>query len=289
MNVLAADIGGTNARFAILDEKLTIIWQTTIPSTGEFLPELKKILVDKDVKKACFGAAGPIENNVCKISHSSWVIDPKEITKETALEQVILINDFEAIGYAMNTKLEMHSLQGKLSDHNKIAIIGAGTGLGHSLCIKHDHFMPLPSQGCSASLFLDEEKDFPLFQSLEKPKVVESIVSGPGLSAIHKFLTKKELSPEEIMQNYEENKETWSIFERYYGSAARNYCCYTLPDALIIAGGIALKNQKRFGTTFLKRFHDNPELQDYLQTIPVLLITDPDVGLKGAGWLASHS
>jgi len=302
MKVLVADIGGTNARFAIYEKK--ILWHTTAPTTGSIITIIKNILkqpIAKNITTACIASAGLLTHNRtrCQITNCNWTINTTHIKKVTKLKKILLINDFEAIGYALNElpQLKLRWLRKRLpKKHTKIAIIGAGTGLGHSLCIKKKHYQPLPSEGGSLNpLPLLNKETIKLHTFLKKrgKALMEDVVSGRGISNLYRYYKGKAITdPAKILEQTDPAaKKAYETFERYYGIAARQFCYYTLPDVLLVTGGIAIKNQHRFGKIFLKTlsYAPYPSSNKYMNNLPVALIIDPDVGLKGAAWLARHS
>ncbi|MFH1173979.1 MAG: glucokinase [archaeon] len=311
-NVLAADIGGTNARFAIANEH-GIVWRGTYSSGKPFMDTLAEVLKTTGrytPRIACFAVAGPIspDGSTCFLTNAKWKIDAKLIQKKTSLNSVILINDFEAIGYAMNA-LDQKSItyvQGKLKKlPERVAIIGAGTGLGHVFAFcKEGTYTAIPSEAGSSLLMPQNSEEYAFAEFLktydELPEI-ESIVSGRGIVRAYVFYAgaepaflkdvPEEEKPAAIMRNYTKDplaKKAFSLFERFYGYQARNYCVSVLAQAVLIAGGIAAKNEKIFGKDFITAFRMSnvPSIRDILKNTPVGVITDQDVGLKGAAWVA---
>src|SRR3546814_20375102 len=110
MDIVAVDIGGTNARFAIasveagrvlkLGPPLTLktnahvgleaAWAVFAASTEQPLP-----------RKAAIAVAAPVEGDVVKLTNSSWVIRPSQLSQRLGLDQSIVINDFVAVGHAV--------------------------------------------------------------------------------------------------------------------------------------------------------------------------------------------
>lgn len=77
------------------------------------------------------------------------------------------------------------------------------------------------------------------------------------------------------------------VFISIYGAQARNLALQCLPlNGLYIAGGIAPKIlDKLRDTTFIQAFaNENGDFPDLLASIPVKVITNPQVGLLGAAW-----
>ena len=93
MMVLAGDIGGTNARLAIYDVPAAGAARRRCPSSSRRIPRRRYASLDVIAEEfvaaaaaansaraprstsACFGIAGPIENNICRATNLPWVVD----------------------------------------------------------------------------------------------------------------------------------------------------------------------------------------------------------------------
>ena len=114
MTVLAGDIGGTNARLAIYevghraerrrraDLRAAPIRRPAYPSLDviveEFLATARPPSSAPAPRSthACFGIAGPIENNICRATNLPWVVDGRALSPRLGIERVTLVNDFYA-------------------------------------------------------------------------------------------------------------------------------------------------------------------------------------------------
>ena len=114
MKVLAGDIGGTNSRLAIYDmdgvdgrARAKPIFEQTYPSAAHpSLDVIAESFLDAaasearrptpKIESACFGIAGPIENNICRATNLPWVVDGRALSQRLAIPRVQLVNDFHA-------------------------------------------------------------------------------------------------------------------------------------------------------------------------------------------------
>ncbi len=259
---------------------------------------------------ACFAVAGPVEYGEgyqkVKMTNTMLVIDTRELKKSTPLGTILLINDFEAISYAINvlSKKDLITLnKGRRVRKGICAVLGAGTGLGKNILYYQKDvqgYLPIPSEGGHADLPVLNEAELKLIKFIKKHKnkkhqvCYEDVISGHGLEIIYKYLIstkyknlEKTLSAEEISKSKNTNpcsKETFTWFIRFYARCARNFALDTLArGGVYIAGGIAAKNQDSF-KDFMKEFIKNDTYQGILKNIPVFLITNYDISLIGAAY-----
>ncbi|RMF54527.1 hypothetical protein D6745_04895, partial [Candidatus Woesearchaeota archaeon] len=266
------------------------------------------------VRKACFACAGPSDRDVIKLTNSTWEVNRKEILRSTPLRKVLLLNDFEAVGYGINT-LEKKDLlvvnKGKPALRRTKAVIGAGTGLGKSILVynaeKNLH-IPIPCEGGHTTFAptKKEELEIALFIKRNRKKkqvVYEDLVSGRGIENIYKYLSAKKKSKHSkyilraddkaaLISKHQFKdalcKKTFALFSRFYARCAKNFALDTLSlSGLYIAGGIAAKNKHIFKSEEFKReFFLNDAYENILRRIPVIVIKNYDVSLCGACFAA---
>lgn len=313
---IVGDIGGTNddlAAVRIYEGDFEIVFRQERSTKREsdfsktvnnFLDDLKN---EKDLKidSACFAVAGPVENQRVEMPHANLVIDADRLEKKTDLENVHIINDFDAIGYSINIidSEDYKVLQaGQENGKQPIAIVGAGTGLGKNLLI-HDKYigsyLPHPSEGGHADLPTTNREELEMVNKIKNEHNIESevsyehVLSGQGLENIYSFLQsrypdeKQNLAASEISRTKNDNpcsRETFEKFIEFYARCCRNYALDTLPEnGLYIAGGIAAKNPEEFNQTFIEEFQNtSPQFHKLLSKIPVKVITNYNISLKGA-------
>lgn len=146
-HVLAGDIGGTRARFALVDRKTkAIVHQDVLESRtfptfdatlAAFLERAKK--AKPKILAASFGIAGPIVDQRVKATNLPWTIEGRAVSKQLGGVKVTLLNDLVALGYgamaASGKDLSLlHGGKPKKEGGN-VAIIAAGTGLGEAAFI----------------------------------------------------------------------------------------------------------------------------------------------------------
>jgi glucokinase len=317
---LCGDVGGTNTNFGIAGFKNgfpKIIFKSSEITTSvsdfselldDFLEKGKTMELSPTI--ACFAVAGPVDNvgeyYRVKMSNTDLILDSKEIIDKTNLEKVLIINDFEAISYAINVikKEDLITLnEGKPVKNGVCAILGAGTGLGKNILYYHerlDTYTPIPSEGGRADLPLLTEDELRLAEYIRKlrnikgPICYEDVISGIGLENLYAFLQStryqfepKSLTAIQISESKSKNmcsKETFEWFIRIYARASRNFALDVLArGGVYIAGGIAAKNIDSFNN-FFDEFVNNEVYHELLKDIPVHLITNYDISLIGSAY-----
>ena len=95
--ILAADIGGTNARFGCIEKKLGRGWDVHHFSKvkGADYPTFEAALsnyldsIDTKLDRAAFCAAGPVEDGYVNLTNTDWQISAKRIADLHRLKQFL--------------------------------------------------------------------------------------------------------------------------------------------------------------------------------------------------------
>ncbi len=308
-DILAADIGGTNSRFAHfdLDEggKLSLVgthWLKTreFPSFQALLGGLGDSgfrLRPEEADIAVIAVAGPVERNgtYCSPPFIDWDMDISS-PSEMGLRQAVLINDFVAQAWAVKSPVGESAreiLRGRAVPEGAIAVIGAGTGLGQAALVPDGEggYAAAPSEGGHAEFPLSAGAECEFAEFVRKDTGHEyptgnTVVSGGGLSRLHEFLTGQRLKPGEVASRLTEDSETLRWAARLFGRACRDYALQVLATGgLYVAGGVAARTPAILEHgEFEAEFRRSPKMAKVLSQIPVYLITDQDSGLWGAGF-----
>lgn len=306
-NILAADVGGTNSRFAHFiaegDGPLRLVetrWLDTreAASFGELMDNLRGSgfsLTPEDADMAVVAVAGPVERGTYSAPPLiGWDVDFSNAGRDFGLRRSVLINDFVAQAHACRSPVGEEAeriLPGRPEREAAVAVIGAGTGLGKAALVPDGAggFVAVPSEGGHANFPFDSAREFEYREFLRKEladpyMTYNVVVSGRGLSLLHRFLTGEDLTPAEVTASFDGESETLRLAARFYARAARNYALDTLAlGGLYIAGGVAAKNPALLkNEAFENEFRSSPTLAALLGNIPVFLIRDELSGLWGA-------
>ena len=313
-HVLAADIGGTNSRFAhfTVDEDggLTLvshIWLKTAAadSFANLLQNLRLSGFPFDPQNADIvgiANAGPVTQGVrSKAPFIPWEIDVSNAKRDYGFQRCILINDFVAQAFSCISPIGRSAeeiLAGYPEPQSAIAVIGAGTGLGKAILYpdSHGHYSVAPSEGAHACFPFVGEHEFAFQRFLISAgqthyATYNHVVSGSGLSAIHEFLTGKHLEPAQVAEQFPRHPGTLSWAARFYGRASRDFALDALSlGGLYLAGGLAARNPEIvLHESFRNEFLDSDTMSHVLARLPVFLIRDQNSGLWGAARKAAQA
>ncbi len=314
--IIAADIGGTSSRFGRFrtesspdDNALAITLEHSArfetASTKSFKDLLRMAAEAGFPLQACDGAVlatpGAVQRGVfVAMPNVSWDIDLETLDEHTVpgLHKVQLINDFIAQAYAIPTPIGEAAQLVKTGDadpNGVVAVIGAGTGLGHAALARSrdgQRNAVASEAGHAAFAFIGEtEESYHAFlrQKTGLPYAYgDMVVSGTGLSMAHEYLTGEALAPPDVIAAA--HPETLALFSRFYARAARHYALNIVSmGGLYIAGGVAAKNPELVDCeAFREEFVRSPTYHELLMHMPIRLIRDESSGLWGAAYHAAQ-
>jgi glucokinase len=311
--IVLSDIGGTNARFALLDngrvgpvERFAVAdYQSVTDALEAFLdrqpcrPELTGALV---------AAAGPVEGNRCEMTNSHWVIDAASLKGRFALRDAIVVNDFHALAWSL-LKLESKSLhavgRGNAARGAPAAVIGPGTGLGVSCLVPAPHGpVVLATEGGHVTLAgADMREDAVIAEMRARFGHVsaERALSGMGLQNLYRAIAGvdgirvDDLEPEQITAGATDGScpvcaEALDMFFALLGGFAGNAALiFGARGGLFIGGGIVPHAIDYFEkSAFRERFEAKGRHRDYLAHIPTQVIMHRDPAILGLNAMAEQ-
>ncbi len=323
--ILGCDIGGTNTKIGIFgiknkNPKLLSQFDFKTKELKDLSSAVSQVLsfAEKNYKikitNACIAIAGVISHkkDFARMTNASLIVRTNDLAKKSKLKKILLINDFEAVGYGINMlqKKDIKTIKrGKNVEKAPIAVVGAGTGLGKATLIYNEHYkfyVPISSEAGHTDFPAQTQEEFELIDFIKRNKKLkmvsyEEILSGRGLVAIYSFLKnikkfsdtkftkeiEKKLSPESISKYRKTDKTSkaaFNVFKKAYAKFARNCALDAMAFCgVCIAGGIAPRNKDLFDKDFIKEFEKSGKMRGVLKKIPVYLVLNLNVGLLGAG------
>jgi glucokinase len=299
MTLLAGDIGGTKTLLRCVERDGALVSEERYDSAsyGSFDDLLREFMggIGGPVDAACFAIAGPVLRGRATVTNVGWTIDEEALSLRFPIGSVSLINDFSAValGVPLLSAADLVSLHAGTRDPEApIAILGAGTGLGEAIVTRHgDVHHVLPTEGGHGDFAPQDEEQARLFLHLHRQYghvSWERVVSGMGLVNIFTFLGGEEITPADIAERANAGdplaSRAFAMFVDAYGAEAGNMALRVLArGGVYLAGGIAAKNVRWFtGGAFVEAFLRKGRFRKVVETIPVDLIMNEEVGLLGA-------
>jgi glucokinase len=313
MRILAGDIGGTKTDLALYDG-VTILARQRYPSRDypSLMAVALEFLGNATIDAAAFAVAGPVRAGRCKATNLPWEMD--EVSLGLALHApVTLLNDLSAVIYGIPELDPVRDIvvlaEGEREPMGAFAVVAAGTGLGEAIGVPTAIGLHvLPSEGGHADLAPRNEVEIELLRFLLKRHParvsVERVLSGSGLIAVYDFVVEQGLASPNAQTRAEmlatdpaavisrlgttgedpACEQALSLFVSLYGSEAGNLALKVLPTGgLFVAGGIAPKMLERLRRgDFMQSLLTKGRMSDLLATIPVSIVTSPDVAVIGA-------
>lgn len=305
-DLLAVDIGGTHARFALADistgqirlsdqavfrtadyASLSEAWRAYEQSIGRPLPT-----------RAGIAVAAPVEGDSISLTNNGWQIRRSELSATLGIEAFALVNDFAAVAYAASAcgPAQLDHVCGPVADlptDGAISVVGPGTGLGVAILYRSDgEDRVLATEGGHVEFAPIDALGVQLRSELSAAYgrvSVERVVSGPGLRAIHAALGGR---------NDGDDAGLWALalggedpladaalaaFCRYLGAAAGDFALAHGANAVVIGGGVGLRIADHLARSdFPTAFAAKGRFSERLAALPVKLITHSQPGLLGA-------
>lgn len=312
MDIVAVDIGGTHARFAlaeVADGRVARLGEAVTLKTAQhaslqtaweaFGSQLARPLP----RAAGIAVACPIAGEVLKLTNNPWVIRPARIADELGIDRFALVNDFAAVGHAVAGVGPEHlrHLSGPdraFGTDEVISIVGPGTGLGVAHVLRRagrNHIVACEGGHIDfAPLDAIEDAVLQRLRARYRRVSVERIVSGPGLANLYAALGAIEGRAIRSL----DDKSLWTLalegsdslaaaaLDRFclsLGSVAGDIALAQGGTAVVIAGGLGLRVADHLPRSgFAQRFAAKGRFESLMAGLPVKLITHPQPGLFGA-------
>jgi glucokinase len=311
--LVAVDIGGTHARFALatvaddgaitLGEPVTLhtrdhasfqtAWEDFARHLGRDLPP-----------SVAMAIAGPVGGEVIRFTNNPWIIRPALIPEKLGADRYTVVNDFAAIGHAVARAPDgefahLCGPEGPLPGEGTISILGPGTGLGvaHIWRSGSGDYRVQATEGGHidyAPLDLIEDAILARLRQRYRRVSVERVVSGPAIVDIYQTLAGLEGKP----THQHDDRTLWQLGtsgEDSLAAAAVDRFCLALGSVagdialaqggagVVVAGGLGLRiRDTLLRSGFAERFRAKGRFEQLMASLPVKLITHPQPGLFGA-------
>ncbi|HTV98112.1 MAG TPA: glucokinase [Steroidobacteraceae bacterium] len=303
------DVGGTHARFAVVDAFGPPPWnirerQDLEGSFPTFIDALRSYFDRTGSDRpalAAIAVAGPVAAGTARFTNRGWEISESELER-FGFQRAVLVNDFAVLAFAAEVLVEkdLRTIGPEIKglERATITILGPGTGFGVSCLARHqDRSVPMATEGGHIGFAPSDEGELAVLQSMWKQfgrVSVERILSGSGLEALYRTLEQlagrapRALTAAQITTHAVKDdagcRAALSMFCSVFGAVAGDLAlAHGARGGVYIAGGIAQKIEGFLARSeFRRRFEDKGRLSPVAAAIPTRLIVNPDVAMLGA-------
>jgi glucokinase len=312
MELVAVDIGGTHARFAIAevaDGKVVSLGEAVTLKTAEYASlqtawQAFGEQLDRPMPRAAaIAVASPVGGEIIKLTNNPWIIRPALVKERLAVDDYVLINDFGAIGHAVaqmpdHAFLHLSGPNLPFPSHGVLTVCGPGTGLGVAQILRTQQgYHVLETEGGHTDFAPLDTLEDAMLKRLRKTfnrVSTERIVAGPGIVTIYETLAEIEgravqrLDDKAIWTQALEGQDSLALaaLDRFclcLGAVAGDLALAHGANGVVIAGGLGLRLKDHLARSgFGERFTAKGRFQSMMAALPVKLITHPQPGLFGA-------
>lgn len=292
---LIADIGGTNARFALVREGKPIGQALHLPAAQ--YPQFDDVLEaalsllpgTEGVQEAAIAAAGPVAKGRIDVTNLPWVVEATAVSARLGGAAVRLLNDMEAVALALPllTLEDVSAVRGAIpaAPEGPLIAINVGTGFGAATAVRAggDWIAVAGEPGHMRFAAVTEAESL----QLAHLHSVEDLLSGRGLSALYGRLCGAGATPPEAVFARVANDAAASAAADLFASSLGR-----IAGDLVLASGswggaflcgslVAPSRGPRFERAFLNAFDDKGAMATRMSAVPVLRITAADPAFRG--------
>lgn len=305
--ILIGDIGGTNARFAILKDAFAEPKMFETVKTADFTTideAIQSAVLDRtsvQPKSAVLALAGPIDGDEIDLTNCPWVLRPRQMIKTLGLEEIIAINDFEAQALAISAlpdDARMAVGDGVQREGASRAVLGPGTGLGVAGLVRaRNMWIPVAGEGGHVDIGPRTPRDlaiWPHLKTIAGRISGEQILCGRGLVNLYQAICRVDGAepvhddPAKITQAAANDEDAASVeavtlFATYLGRLAGDLALvFMARGGVYIAGGIFQRIIPMLKPETLRDgFEDKAPHSQLMKEIPLYIVTEPLAALTG--------
>ncbi len=313
--VLLGDIGGTNARFAVLPApgaSVQLLPRTLTAQTPDPVGAIRIALEAYEgpaPRSAIIAVATRVDAPAIRLTNAHWVVDAQAIGRALDLERVSLVNDYTPVASSVEV---LDEARGDLAPLGTFAqprpgprvVLGPGTGLGAgALMPVEDRFAILATEAGHVEFGPTTDEETALWPHLERVGgrvTAEVVLSGPGLFriakalAVHRCVDCPFTIPNDVLAAAREGdplaKDALSLFSRFLGRFAGDLALtFESSGGVFIAGGIAPRMVDILQAGDFREAFDRKAPHDaWASKVPVYAIVNPEPALEGLAAIVSN-
>ena len=310
---IIADIGATNARFALLEIGQTELLQQHTLVAADYadltaaVSAYVKMIESPQVNAACIAIAGPVHKPVFTLANNHWQVNKDEVEKLLNC-QVQWLNDFAAQAWgvtALAPEQQVIVKSGRgVSEGNRL-VVGPGSGLGVAGLVRNKgDWVPVIGEGGHVSFAPGTDQQAAVLSYLQtkyEHVSIERVASGSGIPVLYQAMA--HLSKQnavytravQISQAAEQGdklaQQTMQMFFAILGQGVASAALQMgALGGVYLVGGILPKLLDQLKNSEFKMvFAQRGRFRNYLEDIPITLSLDQELGLKGAAMALQNS
>lgn len=306
---LVADIGGTNARFALIDDSGRLQYLQRY-ACADF-PGIEAVIghyqsthgiAAGQVRRGAFSVALPVTGDAIRLTNNPWSFSRSALQAAMGWERLDVVNDFAAIALSLphlsDSDCALVGEAGVADSDAPCLVLGPGTGLGVALLVRAgERWYPVSTEGGHVTLSAHDDRESELLRLARqggRHVSAERLLSGMGLPLLHRLVCQvdgfafSDATASDIARRAQDGSDpacsrTLETFFAMLGSVAGNLALSTgARGGVFLAGGILPQLHELFvHSGFRKRFVDKGRFAAYLSPIPTRLIVHENPALLG--------
>jgi len=310
--LLVCDIGGTNARFGLIEtpgapmQIIAKLLTNNFDGLAEAIQEATKALPIKVASVIACGA-GPVDGLTLKLTNAKWLMDGPKIAAALGLSHGLLLNDFEAQALSLPVLRSewLHIIGPQIeAGSGPRLILGPGTGLGiGALVDTGGRYVPISSEACHIDfgpVGAEEEAFWPHLERVFGRVTTESVMNGAGLIRIHKAraaarglasdLDGPAIVAAALSDGLSDEAQTiaayWRIIARFAGDMAITFAA---TGGVTLAGGILPRVVERLdAVAFRAAFENKAPVAGLAKRCGSALLVHSEAVLHGMAAIGAH-
>lgn len=195
MTALIADIGGTNARFALADPASREPQYPLVLACADFagpaeaaLAYLARVTPVETPHRGAFAVASPVVGDRVEMTNHVWRFSISEIRRQLNFDNLYAVNDFAAVALSVPLLGDADRVAvggGTAVPDAPIAVLGPGTGLGVSALVPTGAgWHPIATEGGHITMPPANDREARVLDWLRAHHghvSAERVLSGPGM------------------------------------------------------------------------------------------------------------
>jgi glucokinase len=303
---LIADIGATNSRCALLDDRGKVVSAQYFENASyEGLRAVLEAYLEKRrasdrPQRAALAVAAPVLGDDVQMTNIGWRFSQAKLRDEFGFARLNVVNDFAAVAWSLPSLGPQDRTQvggGTAVTRMPLAVLGPGSGLGvASLVPTGDTWAAVSGEGGHVTLPATTSDEAAVIESIRNETghcSAERVLSGPGLVRLYELLGKmagREIAKVTSMdvtalarKGEPLATKTLAMFFGMLGTVAGNLAVTVgALGGVFVGGGIVPQLLREFeASPFRERFVAKGRYREYMEAIPTFVITEPQAAFRG--------